>query len=90
MIKIIYDHRTLDGSEVARRLKNIEDVLQTIIRDELIELATVQLSQKSANGHDAKPTMIRQDPSQEPLDPNLELDTFTAQRVTSRQASQPD
>ena len=90
LIKIIYDHRTLDGSEVARRLKNIEDILLTTIRDELILLASVQLAQKSVNGLDGKSGMIRQDPSQEPLDPNLEFDTFTAQRITSSQASRPE
>jgi hypothetical protein len=90
LIKIIYDHRTLDGSEVARRLKNIEDILQTTIREELILLASAQLAQKSVNGFDGKSGVIRQDPSQEPLDPNLEFDTFTAQRITSNQASQAD
>src|SRR5204863_10035047 len=35
VVKLIYDHRVLDGAYIARRLRDIEDVLKTTIRDEL-------------------------------------------------------
>ena len=35
-MKLIYDHRVLDGAYIARRLRDIEDVLKTTIRDELL------------------------------------------------------
>ena len=35
-LKLIYDHRVLDGAYIARRLRDIEDTLHTAIRDELI------------------------------------------------------
>lgn len=37
-MKIIYDHRILDGSDVARRLKNLDEVLQGQIRAELLAM----------------------------------------------------
>jgi hypothetical protein len=36
MVKLIYDHRVLDGAFVARRLGEIEDVLNGSILDELL------------------------------------------------------
>ena len=41
-VKVIYDHRIIDGSEVARRLADIEKVLKGHIRDELLGLNTNQ------------------------------------------------
>ena len=37
VVKLIYDHRVLDGAYIARRLGDIETVLKTTIRDELLE-----------------------------------------------------
>jgi len=34
-VKLIYDHRVLDGAYVARRLRDIEEVLNGVILDEL-------------------------------------------------------
>jgi hypothetical protein len=34
-VKLIYDHRVLDGAYIARRLRDIESVLNTVILDEL-------------------------------------------------------
>lgn len=90
LIKIIYDHRTLDGSEVARRLKNIEEVLHTSIRDELIALNSAQSAHKSNISLDGKPGLIRQDPSQMPLDPNLDIDSYANQRIIHKQLAQPE
>jgi hypothetical protein len=36
VIKLIYDHRVLDGAYIARRLQDIEGVLRGSIRDELV------------------------------------------------------
>jgi hypothetical protein len=36
VVKLIYDHRVLDGAYIARRLGDIEMVLKTSIRDELL------------------------------------------------------
>ena len=35
VVKLIYDHRVLDGAYIARRLRDIEEVLNGPIRDEL-------------------------------------------------------
>ena len=35
VIKLIYDHRVLDGAYIARRLSDIETVLNGVILDEL-------------------------------------------------------
>ena len=35
VVKLIYDHRVLDGAYIARRLGDIEDVLKGPVRDEL-------------------------------------------------------
>jgi hypothetical protein len=35
--KIVYDHRVLDGAYVARRLQNLEEVLNGPIREELLD-----------------------------------------------------
>jgi hypothetical protein len=35
-VKLVYDHRVLDGAEVARRLHDIEDALRGPIRSELL------------------------------------------------------
>jgi hypothetical protein len=35
IVKLIYDHRVLDGAYVARRLRDVEDVLNGPILDEL-------------------------------------------------------
>ena len=37
IVKLIYDHRVLDGAYVARRLRDVEDVLNGPILDELRE-----------------------------------------------------
>ncbi|APW63817.1 hypothetical protein [Paludisphaera borealis] len=37
MVKLIYDHRVLDGAFVARRLREIEEVLNGAILDELLK-----------------------------------------------------
>ncbi len=37
-VRIVYDHRVLDGSTVGRALARLEEVLNTLLRDELITL----------------------------------------------------
>ena len=37
IVKLIYDHRVLDGAYVARRLRDIEEVLNGAILHELLE-----------------------------------------------------
>jgi hypothetical protein len=37
IVKLIYDHRVLDGAFVARRLKEIEETLNGAILDELLQ-----------------------------------------------------
>ena len=37
MVKLIYDHRVLDGAFVARRLRDIEDVLNGEVLRELLD-----------------------------------------------------
>ena len=41
VVKLIYDHRVLDGAYIARRLRDIEDVLKTAIRDELQDVRAI-------------------------------------------------
>jgi hypothetical protein len=41
IVKLIYDHRVLDGAYVARRLRDVEDVLNGPILDELRENRSV-------------------------------------------------
>jgi hypothetical protein len=36
VVKLIYDHRVLDGAYIARRLRDIEETLMSCIRDELL------------------------------------------------------
>jgi hypothetical protein len=36
VVKLIYDHRVLDGGYIARRLRDIEEKLNSCIRDELL------------------------------------------------------
>ena len=38
-VRLAYDHRVLDGAQVARALRAFEDVLHGEIRDELLALA---------------------------------------------------
>jgi hypothetical protein len=35
IVKLIYDHRVLDGGYIARRLRDIEEVLNSVVADEL-------------------------------------------------------
>jgi hypothetical protein len=35
VVKLIYDHRVLDGAYIARRLRDVEDILQGAVADEL-------------------------------------------------------
>ena len=37
VVKLIYDHRVLDGAYIARRLRDIEEVLNGPILDELLD-----------------------------------------------------
>jgi hypothetical protein len=34
-VRIIYDHRTLNGATVARALARLEDILNSVVADEL-------------------------------------------------------
>ena len=72
LIKIIYDHRTLDGSEVARRLKEIETALLTEVRAELIGMSGH--TSESGSEDSAKSAQIRHDTMHQPLQPNLDQD----------------
>lgn len=71
LIKIIYDHRTLDGSEVARRLKNIEEALLGPVRDELLSM----IEKETALTADQASPHVRKDQSHEPHGPNLEIES---------------
>ncbi|CAN5225072.1 hypothetical protein BH11PLA2_BH11PLA2_17770 [soil metagenome] len=44
MVRIVYDHRVLDGAMVARALNRVEEVLNGDIASELKQLATVKLA----------------------------------------------
>lgn len=70
LIKIIYDHRTLDGSEVARRLKEIETALLTQVRSELVRM--MGNPAESTADSTGKNTHVRQDTMHQPLQPNLD------------------
>jgi len=48
MVKLIYDHRVLDGAYVARRLRDIEDVLHGPILEELRDGAGAETSPEDA------------------------------------------
>jgi hypothetical protein len=47
-VKLVYDHRVLDGAYVARALAHLEEVLQTTILDELKRASTGQHGQDSS------------------------------------------
>jgi hypothetical protein len=36
-VRLVYDHRVLDGGTVARALVRFEEILNTTIRDELLD-----------------------------------------------------
>ena len=89
-IKIIYDHRTLDGSEVARRLKNIEEVLMTLVRDELLHLASYPSGPKTTSSPDLINASTRQDLSHEIFNPNHDLTIKPASQKTHRLSFETD
>ncbi|MEI7921597.1 MAG: hypothetical protein WCJ40_06775 [Planctomycetota bacterium] len=89
-IKIIYDHRTLDGSEVARRLKNIEEVLMTLVRDELLHLASYSSGPKTTSSPDLINASTRQDLSHEIFNPNHDLTLKPASQKTNRLSFETD
>ena len=72
MIKIIYDHRTLDGSEVARRLRDIETALLTEVRAELLAMSVVDSETDGADNTQNR--QIRQDAMHQAQKPNLGLE----------------
>lgn len=39
-MRLVYDHRVMDGAAVARALARLEEVLNTTIRNELLAAAT--------------------------------------------------
>lgn len=72
-IKIIYDHRTLDGSEVARRLRNVEDVLNTTIKQELAAmLKDGQSCESRTLSEQRSSAILRQDSPHEHRRPSIE------------------
>jgi hypothetical protein len=50
IVKLIYDHRVLDGAYVARRLRDVEDVLNGPILDELRENRTSSEAEAAHRG----------------------------------------
>lgn len=72
LIKIIYDHRTLDGSEVARRLRDIETALLTEVRTELLAMSVVDSETDGADNTQNR--QIRQDAMHQAQKPNLGLE----------------
>jgi len=72
LIKIIYDHRTLDGSEVARRLRDIETALLTEVRAELLAMSVVDSETDGADNTQNR--QIRQDAMHQAQKPNLGLE----------------
>ncbi len=83
LIKIIYDHRTLDGSEVARRLKEIEEVLSSKIMPELKELSDDHSSQTSRNPGESKSIVLRQDSPHSHRGPNVEDAAIFSKRTAT-------
>lgn len=83
LIKIIYDHRTLDGSEVARRLKEIEDVLDSRIKPELVGLTSEHTSQASRMGGEPKAVLLRQDSPHAHRGPNVDDAAKPAKRTVA-------
>lgn len=74
-LKIIYDHRILDGSEVARRLKDIEDVLHGVIRTELLSLTQISIFSTDIDLDNIdKQSQIRHDEAHEQPEPKLEME----------------
>jgi hypothetical protein len=79
VVKLIYDHRVLDGAYIARRLRDIEDVLKTSIRDELRDLRAV-----AGEGRAGPPPNV--EPLLKPHLPGLVPDREPAERLGERQA----
>jgi pyruvate/2-oxoglutarate dehydrogenase complex dihydrolipoamide acyltransferase (E2) component len=78
-LKIIYDHRILDGSEVARRLKDIEEALHGAIRAELKLLTQIPDFATDTDTESLdKQSQIRQDEAHEKPEPKLEMDPTPA------------
>jgi hypothetical protein len=38
-VRVIYDHRVMDGATVARALARLEEILNSAIKDEVAEMA---------------------------------------------------
>ena len=58
IVKLIYDHRVLDGAYVARRLRDVEEVLNGPILDELREnRATPGVGQAAESPSNVEPLL---------------------------------
>ena len=60
VVKLIYDHRVLDGAYIARRLRDIEEALNGPILDEL------RLDQQGTRDHGRRTPTERRAPSETP------------------------
>ncbi len=83
LIKIIYDHRTLDGSEVARRLRDIEHTLNTTIRHELVALTESVESQPNLASAEQRSVILRQDSPHPHRGPSIEEAAAKPARTTA-------
>jgi hypothetical protein len=79
VVKLIYDHRVLDGAYIARRLRDIEEALKTSIRDELRDVC-----EPIGGGRVGPPPNV--EPLLKPHLPGLAPDREPAERLAERQA----
>jgi len=85
VIKMIYDHRTIDGSEVARRLRDIEAVLNSSIKPELTVLAERSKTfSETGSNTESKSIHVRQDVPHEINAPMGEHDLSVAETIRSK------
>jgi hypothetical protein len=52
-VRIIYDHRVMDGATVARALARLEEILNTAIRDEVAGMDRRERTVRKSSGHGA-------------------------------------
>lgn len=79
VVKLIYDHRVLDGAYIARRLRDIEEILKTSIREELGDVRAVVGGSRGGPPPNVEPLL-------KPHLPMLNPDREPAERGGERQA----
>ncbi|MFM1801424.1 MAG: hypothetical protein RJA81_776 [Planctomycetota bacterium] len=85
-VKMIYDHRILDGSEIARRLKDFEDVLKGPIREELLEIQEKEFfeatTEPGKTDFNDKSLTIRHHHRHSSGEPNVEFEKSNESKLT--------